>query len=379
MKNLVIIPFFIILLMSSKLFAGGWSSGGGELLKDSVNPWFLNNVSDIKYCIIIDETNFGTSKEVASTQIKEALQYWKVQSKNAILSKLPNFGQLQIASQSFSETNCNNNPDIKFQFGVLTNKQKDYLKYPSQFGAVSVRTEYDEVNLRGKGFIYVSPSFGPLAYNNKGMLKNAWAVDNGNLLFLTLVHELGHIYGLRHMGSYGELMSEGFVESLFSKNLNSKLKTSLDFFALPTGGELNCPADLILKKWQKLFATDQSAKCFILSFKHDSQNNLFGKTILSVYTTNGISDSKTKIQEIILATNYYFPTFTSLIWLPSNQRLFTQNDLKDLGSTHLLGISFFSIGKIGEIIQAEGKPKRSISIRFEQGKRFFFIEGIESI
>lgn len=80
---------------------------------------------------------------------------------------------------------------------------------------MSVRTRYDDVNLRGGGFIYVSADSGPLAYSNEFLRHGAWHLGKGGLLFKVLVHELGHVFGLPHMNE-SIVMHERFPERVLS-------------------------------------------------------------------------------------------------------------------------------------------------------------------
>ncbi len=377
MKNFSFIQLFVPLFIGQIVMAGGWSSGGGGLLKDKVNPWFLNNTHQVSYCILIDQKNFGVNLDVVKLQLSRAIEFWKEQFSHAILPKLSTFGQLQIASQTFTETSCHNDTDIVFQFGVLTQEQKKFLKDPTEYAAISVRTDYDKVNLRGKGFVYISPNSGALAYNSEGVIKSAWSVHDGQLLYLTLLHELGHVFGLQHMGSYGDLMSEGFVESILaSENLKMPIVEKFNFFSLSKGGRLICPSTALLNKWQNYFGAQTSDKCFQFEFSHDSKNELFGKTLMKVFVAKSALETLKKIQEIELSMDRFFPSFTSLIWLSKNQAVFDNNDLQAGINSGILGIGGLNVGKQGYFTLSNNKNKKSISVRFEQGRRTILIDGV---
>ncbi len=373
-----LIQLILSLSIGHFAFAGGWSSGGGGLLKDSVNPWFLNNTPNVSYCVIIDQDHFGASQDVVRLQLTRAIQFWKEQFGHSILPKLTKFGQVQIASQVFTENTCENDPDIVFQFGVLNHKQKKFLHDPTEYAAISVRTDYDDVNLRGKGFVYVAPSTGPLAYGSEGVVQNAWNINGGHLLYLALLHELGHVFGLQHMGSYGDLMSAGFVESILAGSIDSKsaLPEELNFFSLRKKGRLICPSVVLLDIWQKFFDAKLTDKCFHFDFDHDPKNDLFGKTSMKIYAATSSSGAMRKIQEVELLMDRFFPSFTSLIWLSKRQAVFDNSDLnKDIHSG-TVGISAFTIEKQGSFSLTKEKTKKSINVRFEQGKETFFMDGV---
>lgn len=55
---------FVILLtaLSTNLRAGSWSSGGGNLLKDANNPWFIQNAESVTYCLEVSESGLSMDK-----------------------------------------------------------------------------------------------------------------------------------------------------------------------------------------------------------------------------------------------------------------------------------------------------------------------------
>jgi hypothetical protein len=208
--------FFIsacLFAISSAAHAGGWASGGGELHRDERNPWFLSNTSTVTYCVSIDEEHFGTTREKAEVAVTTALAYWKAEIGSV------EHGHSDVGTQTFvRQASCSNDVDVAFQFGVLTPDQKEHIGDTSRFAALSVRTDYDLVKLRGKGFVYVSPETGDLAPVSLDLLAEHWQRSDGKLLALTLMHELGHVFGLIHSGSDDDLMGEGYVERILSKD-----------------------------------------------------------------------------------------------------------------------------------------------------------------
>jgi hypothetical protein len=360
-------------------FAGGWSSGGGELLKDARNPWFLNNTSDVYYCVSVDEANFGASRSVIEKKLDQAITFWKSEFDSALLAHLPKFGELKIASQVFHEVDCSEQVDIKFQFGTLSEAQKKYLKKPSEYAAVSVRTSYREKDLRGKGFVYLSPMKGPLAYNPEGVVRNAWTNDQSNLLYLTLLHELGHVFGLPHIGSLGDLMSEGFVESiLWPTNTSSSHTSEPHFFSLPTSSLVICPQEPLAKIWSDFFELLSSEKCLQFVFRHDQKSQLFGPTTLKVLASSTSTSPQRLVTELQISISRFFPVAMNLIWLPAGQELFSKNEFVTIGAPGIVGPSLMSVSKQGSYILNDGKTKHHLSVRFEQGKSTFFVDGVGS-
>src|SRR5437868_5326929 len=89
------IQILSLLMFSSLAFAGdAWTSAGGEGVRDARNPWFLNNVREVSYCIEIDAASFGTTSEVAQAKVKKALDFWQSEFSKASLPSLPTFGAL---------------------------------------------------------------------------------------------------------------------------------------------------------------------------------------------------------------------------------------------------------------------------------------------
>lgn len=216
-------------MIYSMCLNAGWTSSGGETLKDKINPWFFHNTKQVNYCVLVDTKNFGQSLSDIRRRISKGLEIWRHQlqnlSMNSIGGSLIKSHELVLATQNYNEVPCSikegkihpSNIDLTFQFGVLTGEQLRRLGDPTEYIGITVRTDYDTENLKAKGFIYFSPEAGPLKLNKVGLVEKPWSTFNGRRLLDGILHELGHIYGIHH-GSNLYLMDEGYLEELLSKN-----------------------------------------------------------------------------------------------------------------------------------------------------------------
>ncbi len=378
--------FIVLVLFPVISEAGGWVSGGGELIRDAKNPWFLNNTHQVKFCIISDETNFGVTREVEKEQILKAFSFWKKEFKYAVVQP-SRLGIVTLADQELLEVSCETDPDITFQFGLLTSEQERFLKRPQDFAAVTVRTEYDEKNLRGKGFVYFSPEQGPLAFKLDGKEQvHPWSVADYSILYSALVHELGHVYGLSHTGDVGNLMSERFVEGLFQmvKSSSGKIIVETDhFFSLYKKSPDICPGPYFSQKdlmdtWGKIFDLAGSDRCVRLEFKYDdSVNELFDDGQLEVWAGDpDFENGMRKMMVVELKSVGFFYSSSNLIWLTEKQDLFVSDMLiPGMLSPAVIGPSFMKFIKKGMIL-SPGKTSRPIRFVFEQGKSSVSVETI---
>ena len=212
---------FIMLIKSILIFAllglgsssyAGWNSGGGELVRDRSNPWFLENTEEVRYCVQLDEANFHQDREVVEEKIQRAFEYWRSEFSHAVYAGEDD--DLKIATQRFVPGPCTADVAIRFQMGFLTPEQLAKIPNPRQFVSMAVRESYDTRNMAGKGFVYLAADSGPLRPEAPDMLSMPWQSRNGYVLEGVLIHELGHVFGIGHHGMRQQLMSPGFPEML---------------------------------------------------------------------------------------------------------------------------------------------------------------------
>lgn len=258
----LLISFILIetTLLLPKARAGEWGSSGGEFLKDISNPWFLKNVSLVKYCIEVDPSGFSASREKVELLLTQALKYWQREYEGEQI--------LGIAKQKFQMTSgpCTGPEDIRFQFGygALTTEQvvqfAAHGSTPQEFVAVTVRTEYDHKELRGKGFVFFGSDRGEHPYNNgQGVATNLWQHDG--VLYRVLIHELGHIFGSPHLP--GVPMGLDYPELVLKYYSEYRDVGEIPPFFLPRERYLICSV-LTRAGWPIPVPT--GTKCLILNF-----------------------------------------------------------------------------------------------------------------
>lgn len=191
----------------------GWISGGGELVKNKNNPWFIQNTTQVRYCIEKDAT-FRWSEDELDVFFTSAVAYWREEFRRASYTSAPLGPQVNVFTQTFVREACSATTDLRVQFGVLSDSQRAGLGGvdPKEHVAFTIRTDYDDVNLRGRGFLYVTPDNGPERYRGDEYQDGVWHAANGAYLVEMLEHEVGHVLGLSHFGH--ELMDEEFGENL---------------------------------------------------------------------------------------------------------------------------------------------------------------------
>lgn len=221
MRTQWLFVFALSAFAGGSAFGGEWSSGGGELLSAAQNPWFLQNAPVVSYCIKIDEQYFGATLGEARQQFLGAIDFWRREFASAAEYEMnPQYG-IKLGTQELRETPCAENPDLILQFGVLDAGQKAYLEDPARLTAIAVRTDYDFQELRGRGFIYVSPESGPLAMRSPFLVDHPWSDADGARLRLVLVHELGHVYGMPHHDKSDSPMWQELPGYIVTKSANS--------------------------------------------------------------------------------------------------------------------------------------------------------------
>ncbi len=179
---------------------GDWSGGGGENFGVHQNPWFLENKENVYYCIISSE-DFGATETQVEEKIQRAIAYWKTEFSFLAQVTLPSL-KVRLGIQNFSKTPCDYNTDIIFQAGFLSEDQKSKIGNPQDYIGYAARTDYDRVQLMGKGFIYLAKSGDVLQNFPVPGVEDFWQHRDQFFLEAVLIHEMGHVFGMTRTQHY---------------------------------------------------------------------------------------------------------------------------------------------------------------------------------
>jgi hypothetical protein len=279
--SLKVLAQFAFILIPQGLFAGGWVSSGGHLDQDRTNPWFVSHpgkAGDVTYCILHDPSHFSAPLEQIRRDINRALAYWKTQ-----------FGSIeaifQIGGEDFRELPCEEGVDLVLQFGVLSDVQERYLENPRSYVSVAVRTDYDRVNMRGKGFIYVSPDSGDLKFDVVSEWDTPWQEDL--VLYGVLIHEFGHIFGIQHFENFNAMDAkfprnlilggfEGWGAKLVLMRKIGFFRTTIEQYFMDSEDIWGCPT--IDEVRQEFFGVTDEMNCLrVVAGDQSRQGKLLGR------------------------------------------------------------------------------------------------------
>jgi hypothetical protein len=215
----------------------GWVSSGGELVQNGQNPFWVKNTKTVGYCIQFDAPSMSISEGTARQLVLDSIDFWKKEfagkptyfrptwhtiaegSGGSVSGKNLPPGQgnhLGVGIQDFIEVSCDAAwLVIQFGYGTLTPAQRTFMKKPTKYIAAVIRTDYDPVQLVGKGNLVVGSDQGKETFvtPSSGIsVERPWRMKR--LLLGVLIHEFGHVFGLVHRGhSSMELMAERFPDA----------------------------------------------------------------------------------------------------------------------------------------------------------------------
>ncbi|WP_413290018.1 hypothetical protein [Bdellovibrio sp. HCB337] len=310
---------------------GGWVGMGGELFKDARNPWFVKNTSEVLYCIRLDKKDMSIDESNVETAFNDALQFWKGEFSRAFGG---GDGSFQLGQQSFKKVSCDD-PQVQLRilFGasLLNADEKNFLKAPENYVGVTVRTAYDLKQLRAKGFMFFSNDL-----NRKDFVSGAWS--RPKILRYALMHELGHVFGLPHIGT--GLMSEIFLDQLIKAEYIEKYEDLPVESVISQNPEINVCSG-VFSTTRVFFGLPTDHDCLVLKSVGPFAFQVFSK-----------KDEKADLNEIG-SIRLEFPNPSdysgrpvSFLQLPTEQEVFTEKEA---------AFRPFMIGPVGAEFGASGK------------------------
>ncbi len=356
--------FFTPFLLFVSLFVAGsshagWISSGGEIYQDETNPWFLSNVGEVKYCVTTG-ASFSVPKDQVSALVKSSIDYWKGEFSRALLGMTK--GEFVLGTQTFTEVDCasSGSIDIRFQFGfeTLSNDQKTFLQDPLKYIGVAVRTDYDTVQMRGKGFVFVASDTGANTYHNAGnLVTNAWQYPH--LLQYVLLHEIGHIFGLQHAG--GGVMAQTFLEQILNLKLYQVFsKIDVESYMAPAAQITQCMGvDLAARQW---FGADSQSQCLVFTQNALGGYDVFSQTQAPTVPLKKADPVKLGVLKPIQLNMFDMRSKPVVILnLPEGQKVFTE---EQTGFRNFMnGPTMVDAGGASTFIPANGTAPKSAYVR----------------
>ena len=189
-----------VFALTSVANAGGWSGNGSDLLQEQDNAWFIGDET-VEYCIERDAT-FPVELPSLQRLVKDGLSDWaafftkysldrtSLGQPGTLGGRFPD-GKLRGLSLTFKEVeHCSVlKKQISFLFGTTTPEIEAFRAAKGDALSFAIRSEYDHKSYRNGGFIWIPGIEAKKPLN--------WA-EHPMLLKHLLLHELGHVFGMRH-------------------------------------------------------------------------------------------------------------------------------------------------------------------------------------
>ncbi len=345
------------------LTGGDWISSGGETLRDAHNPWWLKNVSDINYCVEVDTASISAPVAKIEEMVKVTIDYWKKEFTRKVtffddpFHQLAHWNSVGVGTQNFHKVPCSGAEDLRLQFGygTLTQTQKGFMKAPLRFVAVAVRTHYDAKALRGKGFIFVGSDIGPNRFAPETQAERVWSFESA--LTIALLHELGHVFGIPHLGNRYSLMGAGILELFTHKAMAPFLgkmndgQNDFTFFMPPTRRRGCTPDEKQKELWQKYFELEHKPDC--LTFQYDEAAKHF---TVQAHDEKGLSKMDAGGIDSLTLKMGWWPTSGVIIFLNPLQLVFPGMD-PNLALGLQMGPYFVAGQGGGRLLSKKGNTK----------------------
>lgn len=277
-------------LACSPALAGDWASGGGEVILDTQNPWFLQNTQTVDVCLIWDKDHFhpvDQTMDGLKTRFDQSIAYWKRElARSWVVGRVLSVGTQDFRVTEVNELTGGRQPtasflakDLRIQFGWLSQEQIDFFDTRmggvQKYLAATVRTSYEPIQMRGQGFIYLKPDTGPLSAQAVGIVQNPWGLGQGYLTNHALLHELGHMFGVPHK-ALESVMGVDHLERNFSEGIAQEMANHLPneqgFFAWNREETIRetCVSPK-RKGWREFLTIPAEHECLTVKFLGENQ------------------------------------------------------------------------------------------------------------
>lgn len=207
------------------IVGGGVVEGnGGEYITNEQNPWFLGE-APVNYCIKLDAAAFSANLNQARFAINSAFATWTDFIKSYGFETLRSPFLLAAKGNStlsldFREVSCDQEHELEFHLGFADSDIEKALHYTAKnVVALSYRNQYSDDTGRAKGQVWISADLGDQRYTGPNSGPGFWTKDFN--LTNVLTHELGHVFGARHMKA--GVMEENFPARMLEFGFESQI------------------------------------------------------------------------------------------------------------------------------------------------------------
>ncbi len=342
---------------------GGWNSSGGEDFNNHHNPWFVRNTPVVHYCLELDESSFSASKKTIELLLTKAFSYWNDQFQKGGSDKVR---QLLGTHKYIRNSRCDGSEEIKFQFGhgTLSSQQLEYFGESNRYIGIAVRTEYDVISLRGKGFVFFASDLGPHKIRTDGLVEKPWSYDG--LLYRSILHEIGHVLGLPHVAD--GLMSETYLERILNKltyKLYARVDDLVDFFNTP----LESSSCRLSEEAATFFGVASGLDCLHLKYNSGPTSSYF-----EAYASSGEKGARMLIGKIEPVDQCIPPKGTipdinvkmsMSVRFDEKQKVYSKDEI-GIFKTFVLGPAFVELGCNARFL-AENKDAKPVYFRVGPG------------
>ena len=190
---------------------GGWIGNGGDYHQSSQNIWFLGNKT-IRFCIESSQ-DYPLSESELKDLVQESIGDWKSffakygLDNNKIVGGFP---RPRFNRFSFMDGK-NRGLNLNFRYGNCGNEKLKFF-----FGKENkLITTYKKIATEHPFGLALRKSYNHKTFSNQGLIWIANFSSNVEKIKHTLLHELGHIFGMKHNSVFvmeenlGEFLSKG--------------------------------------------------------------------------------------------------------------------------------------------------------------------------